>query len=420
MTVNSLPPDQTRPSLSRVHYSGGSPIHQPLSSGASFVVGPNARDVLIDGAANGIRSDARTANWSPERFVVFREGAQDVTVRGYDVSGFYNVQTASGLFVFNGFTAASAQAPIQNVVIEDINVLNPAGTAGACSGTSGVGCRARLTSFIGTGHTAADRVHVHGLTFRNMFVQGMNEVSTTTAGSNTGHVSRTLDFTGGWGGGTGTGGAPHIRDLTIVDNWFVNNNGQPQAHRAFVALPPAGRLSGTTVIERNLFSTQASGRVAINVPAAATAQGAHSTAASQIFIRDNHFDGYNHAAGAVHFNATGTVTFSGNTFSRGGGQATTANEESVSGTAGGGMVRNRNNTANQNIHTWFPVGNARALDAPVPAEARPVAGSRVGDPDQPTCLATVDVQRPTATVGSGATATSLPGAWVCQVFGVSG
>jgi len=25
MTVNSLPPDQTRPSLSRVHYSGGSP-----------------------------------------------------------------------------------------------------------------------------------------------------------------------------------------------------------------------------------------------------------------------------------------------------------------------------------------------------------------------------------------------------------
>lgn len=370
-------------------------IDQPLSSGTSFIFGPNAHDVVLDGGANGIRSRARTQNWNPERFVIFREGTSDITVRGYDLQGFFNDQASAGLFMFNGFTAASAQSPIRNITIEDIDVVNPPGTAGACGGSSAVGCRARLTSFVGTSHTAADRVRVEGLTFRDIYVQGMNLNSTSAAGSNTGSVSRILDFTGGWGGGTGTGGAPHIRDLTVENSVFANNLGQPQLHRAVIALPPAGRLSGTTRIQGNVFSTTAAGRAAINVPAAAVAQGANSTVPSDIHILDNHFDGFTHAGGAVHVQAAGTVTMQGNSFSRGGGQSNTVNEETVSGTAGQGMIRNRNNTANQNINTWFPTGPAGVLTGPAPAGAVAAEGSTWVD-GSPQCVVMLPVQQPTA------------------------
>ncbi|MCL1900472.1 MAG: hypothetical protein FWG11_08200, partial [Promicromonosporaceae bacterium] len=382
-------------------------ISQALSSGTSFAVGPNVQNTLIDGTNNGRRSEARTANWGPERFVIIREGAGDVTVRGYDISGFYDDQVRAGLFMFEARTGTLAnQIPIRDVLIHDINVINPAGT-GACSGSNGSGCRARLTSFVGTSPTNADRLRIENLTFRDIFVQGMNNHSTTTAGSNLGRLSQILDFTTGWNGTSADSNAPTIVNLTIEDSVFANNAGQPQLHRAVIALPPGGRLQGTTIIRNNLFSTTTSGRAAISIPSAPTGnQGANSAAASQVFVYDNHFDGFNHAGGVVHGWRAGTVTMERNTFSRGGGAGTTAGEETAAGTTGGGMIRNRDNTANQKVLTWFPTGTATVLTGTPPEGLVELELSeRFQAADQPSCALTLAVQAPT----TAAAGHSLPG-----------
>ncbi|MCL2594634.1 MAG: hypothetical protein FWD83_03835 [Promicromonosporaceae bacterium] len=363
-------------------------IHQPLTSGSSFVLAPSANNVLIDGAANGTRSTARTENWNPERFVVFREGSSNITVRGYDLSGFHTSQSEGGLFVFNGYTAGSASQPIRNILIDDIDVVNPAGTGGDCSGSRADGCRARFTNFVGGSYTDANRVHVHDLTFHNVSVQGMNSNSW-------GNVSSVLDFNAGWNGGSTSSNAPLIYNLTITDSIFANNVGLPELHRAIIALPPTGRLTGTTIIERNLFSTTTEARTAINVPGTNPVQGANSTFASQIYIRDNHFDGFSRGGGVVHLWQTGTATVQRNTFSRGGGQANTVNEESAALTALQGMVRNRNSTANQEIRTWYPTGTATVLAGPAPADAMAATPNEVLS-HLSTCQVLVEATRPTA------------------------
>jgi len=382
-------------------------IEGPLSSGTSFAIGPNVRNILIDGTANGSRSTARTVNWGPERFVLIREGAQNVTVRGYDLSGFYDLQTSTGLFMFQAAIGTLTNPiPVRDVLIYDINVVNPIGT-GACSGTNGSGCRARLTNFVGTSSINADRLRIENLTFRNIFVQGMNNDSTTAAGSNIGRLSQILDFTNGWNGTAATSNSPTIVNLTVEESVFANNEGQPQLHRAVIALPPGGRLRGTTIIRNNLFSTTASGRAAINIPSAPTGnQGANSVVVSQIFIYDNHFDGFDHAGGVVHGWRTGTVTMERNTFSRGGGADTTQGEESISGTGGGGMIRNRDNTANRNLLTWFPTGTAAVVDGTPAADALKLElNNRFIDENAPTCAVMLTAQAPTA----AATGQSLPG-----------
>ncbi len=64
-------------------------VDNTYSGETAFYVGPNAANVTIrDGAV-------QTANYYPERFLVVRGGASNVTVRNYDVAGFAPT-TASG------------------------------------------------------------------------------------------------------------------------------------------------------------------------------------------------------------------------------------------------------------------------------------------------------------------------------------
>jgi len=369
---------------------------QAIGGETSFEVMPGVQNLLIDGLANGQKSQIHTNNWNPERFVVLREGVRNVTVRGYEISGFTNSFDHGAIFMFQ----ADATTPMVNITIEDIAVRQPAGTGGACSATQSGGCRPRFLHFVrGNAATAANRrdgrnVHIHGLTFDNVVLQGFNTAS-----------SRILDFTPGWGGTGGYANGMTLRDLTVRNSVFANNAGQAAAHQANISLPVGGRLQGTTRIYNNVFSTGTAGRQAIHVPSgggtpgASVANGgpgnrpANSTVASRVYIENNHFDNFTSTQGAVHAWQTGLLTMRGNTFSRVGANPTTLEETANTGV---GMFRNRNNTANQNINTWFPVGTASVIEGIANPALRRAELSPWLDPEMPMCYVELEVQRPTA------------------------
>ncbi|MCL2464108.1 MAG: hypothetical protein FWF28_03440, partial [Micrococcales bacterium] len=75
-----------------------------MSPGTSFVVGPNARRVTIDGdAKNGQFGRITTPNWYAQRFLLIRESAADVTVRNYQLQGFAGNYAGLGLGAATGY-----------------------------------------------------------------------------------------------------------------------------------------------------------------------------------------------------------------------------------------------------------------------------------------------------------------------------
>lgn len=401
-------------------------VDQPLASAASFVFGPNAADVVVDGMHNGQRSRAITANYNPDRFAVFRDGSQRITVSGYQLQGFSHANANGGLFVFNAMTTSTSAnpglRPIRDITIEDIHVAHPAGTGGTCSGTTATGCRARVTHTAGVSATNSDAVRIEGLTFRRMRIENTNR--------------QVFDFvpdalTGGGtvGSGTGRSSPPWIHDLTIEDNELINNPGMStDVHQGLIVVPIEDRLTGTTLIRHNLFyfsaGTANSNRTAIRVLAtySYTSTQPGMTRPSGIYITDNHFDGYTgsgtgNSGATVTSERVGTITMTGNTFGpRNTAQTNTVYEErhgggvgtgsaNGGGPAGGGMLRNQNASSNQNILTWFPSRPAAPLAGAAPGGALEVVNERLG-PQDLYCVATVPVERPTAT---GNAAFALPG-----------
>ncbi|MCL2594121.1 MAG: hypothetical protein FWD83_01170 [Promicromonosporaceae bacterium] len=495
-------------------------IHQPISSSTSFVFGPQADNVLLDGGANGERSAAIPNNGSAERFAVFRENAQNVTVRGYDLSRFNSTVRGTraqnpgtwmenqGIFVFG---AGADNSPMQNIRIEDLSVIHPAGTAGACTETAYDGCRPRLLNFVGilaagnVNSGNADWVQVNGLTFDNIELRHFNNPN-----------SRMLSFTqslGGTTGGptaappgetggalnalaTGNGNAPRLRDLTVTNSIFADNVGPTGLERAVISLPSGGRLLGTTIIEYNFFSmpriatapnldtpgssfwrtggapgwtpgtagTQAgqtaavqrttsannNNTAAIFIPSAGGATPGNralvtnsansataSTVASGVFVRDNHFDGFNHRFGAVVAWRSGTTSVYRNTFSygtaqrgTGTGQQLTRYEEisswAVGGTAeapgdatsavagrsrGGNLFRNVDNSANRNMTTWHMLAGTTQVHVGPHLPTNAIEANRDDRPimtvaedgslvEEPTCAVTMTV-RPSEDWGTG-------------------
>lgn len=356
-----------------------------LSGGSSFVVGPLAQRVTIDGSTEGGHGTvSTTANYYPERFVVFREGATDVTVTRYQVSGFYDDISTGGIFVFNSWSPYTA---MQNIVIDDVRVLYLSGTT--CSSSNGSGCRTRLTNFWGNNSLAVyQNVTIQGLTFRNMVVQNMTtqyalqlgNPAVATAASN-----------------------PAISDLVVEDNVFLNNQGYGSSidgtsAYAFLTLPRGGGLTGTSSIARNVFSRATSGQVAAIYFQAA--QTAGSTTASHLTIADNHFDGYTGAA-TIRTRESGTVTVSGNTFgTRTGSQTSTVSEEytdsaSVLYNTHHGTGTTTYTSSNRSIRTWAPTAASTTVSGTVPSTATQLTSAL--DADVPRCTATVPVEAVTAT-----------------------
>ena len=350
-----------------------------MASGSSFVIGPNANRVTIDGDTAGGFARIRTPNWNPERFVVFREGASNVAVRNYQITGYLNNTNDAGIFVFDSYSPYTAMT---NITVDQVQVLYS--LTGSCNGSDGLGCHTRLTNFWSGNSTIWNSSHItiNGLTFTNMLIQNM--------------PSRFAFYFGD--GNTSGSNSIALSNVVIDNNVFLNNQGNGVG---FITLPYANKLTGTNSISNNVFTRASSGNnAAIYYYGAA---GANSTAASGLTIANNHFNGYTGNATIFNRNA-GLVTVRGNTFGPG-----TASQ-AVTSTAPGiteeyadpaslmyATHHSPSYSTNQSIRTWAPLTStpASVLTGAVPHDAVVMDDPRDGA--YPTCPATVQVTKITDT-----------------------
>ena len=348
-----------------------------LSPGSSFVVGPDANRVRIDGHTDGgfgKLTDHPTNN--PERFVVLREGAANITVANYQVAGYRDDEAQGGIFVFDPY---APYTPIRNIVVDNVQVLFSESTT--CTASNGSGCRTRIVNFWDGGSTqfAPQKTTIDTLTFRNMVVRNL-------LGQPAFQLGEHDDFAGVK--------SATVTNLTIEDNVFVNNLSAGRlGGDAFVTLPYNKHLFGTTSISRNVFTTPAQTGYAIFYYGNQSI-GANSTVSSGVTIADNYFDGYGlHTT--VRTERSGVVTVTGNSFgtsTRSKPRPSDVDEETADSHImyntyheGGGL------SSNMGIRTWVPNGAAKVLVGPRPA------GTRVADDPRnntvPTCPVVVPVQK---------------------------
>ena len=318
---------------------------QVLSPGSSFVAGPHANRVLIDGDTAGGFAHIATPNWNPERFVTFREGASNVTVRNYHVTGYLDNTMDAGVFVFDAY---SPYTPISNITIDRIQVFYS--STGGCNDSDGTGCRPRLTNFWNGSSTwwTSNNIIINGLTFTNMVVRNMSGEYALYLGSTASN-------------------SPAISNLRIENNLFLNNR---SSGTAFLTLPYGSKLTGTNSISDNVFTRASSDSYAIYYSGAATA---NSTAPSGLTIANNYFDGYTGGA-TIQARSAGLVTVTGNTFGPNtGSQSATLGIAEEYNDPSNIMFNNYHsaprNSTNQTIRTWAPMGTASVLAGPIPSDA---------------------------------------------------
>ena len=371
---------------------------QVLSSGASFVVGPNAEDITIDGDTMGMNSGfgqvATVVSYNPERFLVTMQGAQNVTVRNYKVSGYYNSVLEGGVFVFSNTSDSAPARPTRNFVVDRVNVNYPSG--GQCDGSHGEGCKARITSFwqysaggdipAGWANNVIDKMTFNDFEVTNLpdGTYAMNLAAPSLTPNN-----YTADIT----------------DLTITNSRFLRvGTPNTDANYPLLMLPFAGNLHGTTTITDNVFvSNHATGnqtgqRTAIYF---AGSQAAGSTSPSGVTISNNYFNGFG-GYSTIRLRAVGLATVSGNTFGPSTvSQGTSRNEETADYPV---MFSNTPTSAapyrstNESVLTWFPSAAASVASAVPGPDTLVMADPRAGA--STTCPATVTVEKPTTNPNS--------------------
>ncbi len=332
-------------------------MNQILSGESTFVMGPNADGFVLDGG-----SVVTDQNYFPERFMVFREGSQNITVRNYRIQGYYHATNVTAIFYFN----AQNSTPIRNIRIENV-AISYADGSGRCNSSDGTGCRTDIVQFLPRnqnvvldGFSFVDSA-VHNLTDR----AGFPFATSTTLGSSV-----------------------RASNIDISNNSFLNVQGRGTGvNNAFITMP-FGSLEGVNRITGNEFVRATSGQTYAVVWNGGTTTGN----AGNLTIAGNYFDGY--TASSIGLTNTGTVTVEQNTFgSRSASQARPATaEETRNGTS---TLLNNGTNANGRINTWFPTADAQVLtgDAPtgtVNAVSPLPEGTGM-------CLATVAVSAPTAT-----------------------
>ena len=373
---------------------------QVMAGGASFVVGPQADNVTINGDADGACQQSSaptycgkivTTTGNPRQFVVFRDGASNVLVTNYQVSGYSNSDANyPGIFVFDSMYPN--YKPMSNIVVDSVQVINP---------------QTRLTSFwnttspsnsnLGWSNSTASNT-INGLTFTNMRVEnlpGKYAFQFATSSSNTAAIS----------------------DLVIENNVFLNSLGSGDG---FITLPYGGQLTGTSSISNNVITS--TGATTGNDYAIyyVGVQGANSTTPSGLTIANNYFNNYKDGV-TVYNQAAGLVTVTGNTFGTGtdsqaatqgnGPAGTLAIAEEYSNStvmynANHGTTSSTRYSTNQSIRTWAPTAAASVLTGAAPDGTLVMDDPREGT--MPTCPATVQVSQITATNNSADNYSSTP------------
>ncbi len=333
-----------------------------LSSGTSIVMGEQAKRISLAGG-----STVTKENYYPERFVVYRQGASDISVSDYELQGFYHEgQQTSGLFLFNATTAT----PMKNISIARVKVNYTAG--GVCNGSDGSGCRTNLTTF----SPRDANVVLDGFSFTDSTVRNLNGATAFKFSNNS------------------TTGV-RLSNLNISGNQFLNSVGNGTGDEyAFVTLPP-GTLSGENRISRNDFVRATSGQTIAISWDGLTRTG---TVPSGLSITDNYFDGYE---SSIRLSRNGLTTVSGNTFgTRSGSQGRPATGEETGD--GGSLLVDNGTESNQTVSTWYPTAAASVV-------AAPSSGAMVAAPRATftggTCTAEITVAKP---AGSGKSVPSGP------------
>ena len=331
-------------------------MNQILSGESTFVMGPNANGFVLDGG-----SVVTDLNYFPERFMVLREGSQNVTVRNYRIQGFYHATNATGIFYFN----AQNSTPIRNVRIENVSISYADGT-GNCNAADGSGCRTDVIQFL----PQNQNVVLDGFSFVNSSVYNLTDRSGFQFATST-----SLDS------------SVRASNIDISGNSFLNVIGRGTGvNNAFITMP-FGPLAGVNRIAGNEFVRATSGQT----NAITWNGGTGSGDSGNLTIAGNYFDGY--TGSSIVLTNTGTVTVEKNTFgSRSASQARPAvAEETLNGSP---TLFNDGLNANGRINTWYPTGNAAVLTSDAPAGT--VSAVSPLPAGTAMCLATVPVSAPTA------------------------
>ena len=362
-----------------------------MSSGSSFVIGATARNITINGDTMGTNGGFGTmyaSSWGPERFVVVMQGAQNVYVANYMISGYYDSNADGGIFVFATTTASAPANITQNIVFENIQVTNQ--NTGSCSGSSATGCNARVLTFwqgsnSGTNQDSYQYNVINGLTFRGIVINFLSQAmyGFQFANPSTSPNNQSSDIT----------------NLTIENCRFLRMTPTSNSQQnAFIVLPYGAYLHGTNAIRNNVITsptTTSQGGTATAIYFVGT-QPSGSTYPTNLAITGNHFNGFG-GSGTIRTRGVGLVTVSGNTFGTATKSYANANEETTDTNVMYSFAgaTSAYTSTNQAIVTWSPaVGNATVLTGAAPGGAVPV--QPLSSPAQPTCPATLTVNKPTS------------------------
>ena len=360
------------------------------SAETSFYVGPRARRTVID------QAHVQTLNWAPERFILIRGGAEDVTVSNSIISGFASDGAASRRWTWGVVEATNAAWPVRGTITLSGNHFRAAyGGTARCNGTQANGCAS--TPLLAEGQHVEDVVFVdnrmdftnrvargdaRGLDFRGAHVRSVTVrgnlfyrpfYMNTVALIDFGHTQATGATVGGTDPVTG---AP-VGGIWIQDNEFIGLSGSGTANLgAVIQLPhnrsiPAGEISGNTITADS--SLRANAIFWSGSQTSAAAPG--NITASNLRIVDNHFQDFNSAnRTTIRLVNTGAVEVRGNTFGvPSGSQANTVHEEWLpagNNAEGITLFNNANTSANGKMNTWFPTGRNAQNQQSAPLQAQ--------------------------------------------------
>jgi adhesin/invasin len=327
-------------------------VDNPWSGETSFYVGPLAKNVTItDGSVS-------TPTYYPERFVVVRGGATNITLSDYFVQGFANDDGGWGQFVVDG---TSEEWPVEGLTIRG-NTYYTTPTGGACGGTDASGCNTPIIRSQGqfindlliTGNRSQNLNHEGQ--YDSMLIDLQNStVNSVTITDNTVErpdiqPSRPLIELNGAG----------ITALTMTGNSFTGVTSLASETDNGVLRLPTDRAIGKTTIKNNYFITDpAQGLIQIPAIRWNGPYGiAGGTTDSMVTIQDNYFDGWGYDVyrGTIVLTDVGALEVSGNTFGpRTVSQTVTVREEAIDdGNMYATMLQNVFTTSNAKMDAWFP------------------------------------------------------------------
>jgi len=346
------------------------------SSATSIYVGPAANNVTVtDGATT-------TLNSAPQRYLLVRGGAQNVTLSYHRLEGFNANGTTASWVMVTGSNQANPVGGTTGLTIDNVQFI--AGASGSCNSSTIAGCG---SCGIEAYDSNSGSAYFSNLNFTNNYLNNVNRAADKDArvmdlrqAVITGKLvidnnvienayarlaNSMIDF------GSANVRSATINQLQITNNSFTGMTGNvtTSGEAAAIKLPynTTNSIGPGSVISGNFFQYSGAG------PAAIAWYGPYSTnynsTLSNLAITGNYFDWAQTSNNSViYLQDTGLVDVSQNLYSaKSVSQTTTTQEET--GTSGAHLVLNQAADANRKLNTWFPTARNSANSQPAPVAA---------------------------------------------------